>query len=76
MSAGKHFAIGVDIGGTKIAAGLVNFAGRIVSSAQPPMVTDHGPEAALQAVIETFDEVVGAARTAGASAIGVSVPAG
>ena len=74
MSAGKHFAIGVDIGGTKIAAGLVNSAGHIVSSAQRPMVTDNGPEAALQAVIKTLDDVVAAARTAGASAIGVSVP--
>jgi glucokinase len=38
------------------------------------MVTDHGPDAALRRVIETIDDVFDTARSAGASAIGVSVP--
>ncbi len=73
MNGGKHCVIGVDIGGTKVAAGVVNSAGQIVTSAHRPMVTDHGPIAGLRRVIETIEQVNEAARRAGASGIGVSV---
>jgi glucokinase len=47
--------LGVDIGGTKVAVGLVDPGGKIVRQARRPMVANDGPEAALQAVTDAID---------------------
>jgi glucokinase len=72
MASGDQNVIGVDIGGTKVAAGLVNPRGRILRTVRKPMVTQHGAEQALQSVIDAIDELKDA--TATVRGIGVSVP--
>lgn len=48
-------AIGVDIGGTKIAAGVVTPAGEVLSPRTVPTPLAEGPQAVMQAVIEQVD---------------------
>jgi glucokinase len=49
--------IGVDIGGTKVAAGLVSHDGRIEQQLRVPMSSQEGPAAGLAAVISAIDSV-------------------
>jgi glucokinase len=49
--------IGVDIGGTKIAAGIVDREGRIIVDSRRPMVPDRGANAGLTAVAEAISAV-------------------
>lgn len=49
--------IGVDIGGTKVAAGLVDERGTILHQTRVPMVSDSGAGAALEAVRTAIDLV-------------------
>ena len=56
----KYF-IGVDIGGTKVAAGLVNSAGEITLQTRVPMAAADA-SAGLTAVISAIEAVRGAAR--------------
>ena len=51
---GKGLSIGVDIGGTKVAAGLVDEDGKILIQTRQPMVARDGAEAALEAVTSTL----------------------
>jgi glucokinase len=48
--AGEKVVIGVDVGGTKVAAGLVDESGRILSQARNPMVADQDAAAGLASV--------------------------
>ena len=50
-------AIGVDIGGTKVAAGLVDPSGRVLSHTRNPMVCSDGAPRALAAVTEAIETV-------------------
>ncbi|HYY70627.1 MAG TPA: ROK family protein [Terriglobales bacterium] len=50
-----NFVIGVDIGGTKVAAGVVDASGAIPCQTRIPMVTDGGPAAGLAAVISAIE---------------------
>ena len=43
MPRAERLVLGVDIGGTKVSAGIVNPAGEIVASARRRMVADLGP---------------------------------
>ncbi len=56
MSGTRHNAavIGVDIGGTKVAVGLVNTAGQILAQLRAPMITHAGPDAAFDAVVNAI----------------------
>jgi glucokinase len=49
--------IGVDVGGTKVAAGLVDRDGKILSQVRQPMVARGEPEAALKAVTSAIDSL-------------------
>lgn len=49
-------AIGVDLGGTKIAAGVVDEAGRIILEARRPTPTDSA-DAVVRAIVEMVDEL-------------------
>src|SRR4030088_1055419 len=51
--------IGVDIGGTKVAVGLVDPSGKIVTQERRPMVATSGPEPALQAVTAAIASLAG-----------------
>src|SRR6476646_2032003 len=58
------FIIGVDIGGSKVAAGLVTPGGEIRHRTRVPMVANHGPASGLAAVATAIDQVC--AKAAGA----------
>jgi glucokinase len=51
-----EYSIGVDIGGTKVAAGLVNNAGEIVYQTRTPMIANDAA-AGLSAVVSAIDSV-------------------
>ncbi len=53
----KSLVLGVDIGGTKIAAGLVNLDGKIVHQIRHPMVAHGTAEAGLEAVFGAIDAI-------------------
>jgi glucokinase len=73
VSGDGHF-IGVDVGGTKVAAGLVNAAGEITCQTRTPMVASDAA-AGLAAVITAIDSVRKAAcQSEPISGIGICAP--
>ncbi len=54
--------LGVDIGGTKVAVGLVNSDGNIVKQGRQPMVANDTAEAALRAVTSAIDSMISASE--------------
>lgn len=76
-AAGNGHLIGVDVGGTKVAAGLVNAAGEISCQTRTPMVANDAA-AGLAAVIAAIDAVRSANSNAGRngaiSGIGICAP--
>ncbi len=56
MQISDAYFIGVDVGGTKVAAGLVNSAGEIAHQMRTPMVATHAA-AGLAAVVSAIDAV-------------------
>ena len=59
MKALDHdIVLGVDIGGTKVAVGLVDRNGKIVTQGRQPMVADGTAEAGLEAVIAAIDSMM------------------
>jgi glucokinase len=55
MSEARELMMGVDIGGTKVAVGLVDGTGKIVAQGRAPMVANGTAEAGLQAVTKAID---------------------
>jgi glucokinase len=70
---GKRLFVGVDVGGTKVAAGLVNASGEIVSRTRVPMVSNSSAEEGLQAVLSAIAKVVPGGAS-GISGIGICAP--
>jgi glucokinase len=70
------YTIGVDLGGTKILAGVVDETGAVVASAKKRTQSEDGPEAVLKRIIKTMDEAVAAAGVdrAQVTAIGLGAP--
>jgi glucokinase len=66
--------LGVDIGGTKVAVGLVNLRGQIHHAARAPMVARGSAEQGFRAVLQAIDGVMPQARAEGVRAIGVCAP--
>ncbi len=50
--------LGIDIGGTKVAVGLVEHEGKIVAQGRKPMVARGSADAALQAVFDAIDSLL------------------
>jgi glucokinase len=71
VSASGHL-IGVDVGGTKVAAGLVNSAGEISCQMRTPMAADDAA-AGLAAVIAAIDSVRKAASSQSDSISGIGI---
>jgi glucokinase len=69
-----NLILGVDIGGTKVAVGLVNSRGQIRHAARAPMATRGSAEQGFRAVLHAMDTVMPQARVAGVRAIGVCAP--
>lgn len=70
----KKLFIGVDIGGTKVAAGAVNATGEIVAEARGKMAARGTAEEGLRSVTDVIDALLRNPRARRASAIGISVP--
>ncbi|HME34761.1 MAG TPA: ROK family protein [Candidatus Sulfotelmatobacter sp.] len=67
--------LGVDIGGTKVAVGLVDREGKILTQGRKPMVANGTAEAALQAVAGAIDSMAAAAEPeGGVHSIGICAP--
>ncbi|MGD0428546.1 MAG: ROK family protein [Candidatus Acidiferrales bacterium] len=69
-----HLVLAVDIGGTKVAAGLVNSHGRILHTARSAMVARATAVEGFRAVQHAMDAVMPQARAARVRAIGVCAP--
>lgn len=65
--------LGVDIGGTKVAVGIVDDDGKILTQGRKPMVANGTAEAAMQAVVGAIDSVASAAPS-GIQSIGICAP--
>jgi glucokinase len=65
--------LGVDIGGTKIAVGLVDHNGKILTQGRKPMVANGTPDAALQAVKGAIDSLAFTSAE-GIHSIGICAP--
>ena len=65
--------LGIDIGGTKIAAGVVDRDGKILAQSRTPMIANGTPEAGLQAVFEAIDSMT-ASVPGGIQSIGICAP--
>jgi glucokinase len=66
--------IGVDIGGTKVAVGIVDGEGKILTQLRHPMMANSTPEAALQSVIAAIDSIRSISISNTVSAIGLCAP--
>ena len=63
---------GVDVGGTKVAAGLVDANGKILAQIRVPMISHSSAEAGLKAVLNALDQVT--AGSSGLAGIGICSP--
>jgi glucokinase len=72
--ANKPVYVGIDIGGTKVAAGIVNEKGEIVSQIRVPMNSTGEATDGLAAVKAAIDKISGTVQGATIAAIGVSSP--
>jgi glucokinase len=74
---GKHkgAVLGVDIGGTKVAVGLVDRDGKILAQGRMPMAANGTAEAALQAVTGAIDSLSSSTESGGTwQSIGICAP--
>jgi glucokinase len=65
--------LGVDIGGTKVAVGLVDHDGKILKQRRNPMVANGTAEAALRAVTDAIDSLA-TSTPGGIQSIGICAP--
>jgi glucokinase len=70
----EKIVLGVDIGGTKVAAGLVNASGEILHRTRVPMNVHGTASVAMDCVHRAIREVIAGHNGTAASAIGVSSP--
>ena len=66
--------IGIDIGGTKVAGGLVNQKGEILSEIRVPMKSNGTAADGLAAVKDAIDKIMATAHDKSVAAIGVTSP--
>jgi glucokinase len=69
---GELLYVGVDVGGTKVAAGLVDASGGILSHVRVPMISHSSAEEGLNAVLAALDQVT--AVSPQISGIGICAP--
>ncbi len=69
----KAPVLGVDVGGTKVAVGLVDQDGKILAQGRKPMVATGTAEAGLQAVVAAIDSLASSVR-GGIHSIGICAP--
>lgn len=69
-----NYAIGVDVGGTRIAAGLVDRKGRIVKDAKK-LTPKTGPFAVVDGIIDLIEAVTNGIQPSESAGIGIGLPA-
>ncbi len=69
-----NFAVGVDVGGTRIAAGLVERKGRIIRDAKK-LTPKNGPFAVIDTIIELAGEVLQGTQSSEIAGVGIGLPA-
>jgi glucokinase len=69
------YAVGVDVGGTRIAAGLVERKGRLLKEARTLTPKQSGPFGIVDAVIDLIGEVMSGTHPSEVAGIGVGLPA-
>ncbi len=69
------YAIGVDVGGTRIAAGLVERKGRTIKEVRALTPADAGPFAVVDAIIDLIEDVASGVHPGEIAGIGVGLPA-
>jgi glucokinase len=76
MKSNEPLYLGVDVGGTKVAAGLVTSRGEILSKVRVPMTSREDAAAGLRSVEEAIDAALNAepARKASIAGIGIVSP--
>lgn len=73
MTESANGALGVDIGGTKVAVGVVDREGKILVQQRKPMVANDSPEAGLEAVTGAIDSMLSTSPVA-IECIGICAP--
>jgi glucokinase len=68
------YSIGVDLGGTKILAGLVNETGTIERIVELSTNASEGPEAVIERIVKSVREVKGTINNNEISGIGIGAP--
>ena len=66
--------LGVDIGGTKVAVGIVDDSGNILARGRKPMVADSTAEAGLDAVTAAIDSILATPEGRDVRSIGICAP--
>lgn len=69
------YAIGVDVGGTRIAAGLVERKGRIVREAKLLTPKAAGPFAIVDAIVGMIEEITAGVHPSEIAGVGIGIPA-
>ena len=67
------YAVGVDVGGTRIAAGLVERKGRIIKDAKR-LTPEGGPFAVIDMIIDMVEEVTAGTHTSEVAGVGIGIP--
>lgn len=69
------YAVGVDVGGTRIAAGLIERKGRMIKEVHTLTPADAGPFAIVDAIIDLIEQASAGVHPAEIAGIGVGLPA-
>ncbi|MFZ1976125.1 MAG: ROK family protein [Candidatus Acidiferrales bacterium] len=72
--AAENLVLGVDIGGTKVAAGLVNARGKVLHASRAPMSAHGSAEQGFRSVCDAIDAVMLHAAVKKVEAIGLCSP--
>ena len=68
------YAVGIDVGGTRMAAGLIERKGRMVAEARR-LTPKTGPFAVVDAIVELTSEVTAEVSPSEVAGIGIGLPA-
>jgi glucokinase len=76
MAKTERYAIGVDLGGTKILAAVVDQHGKVIGTGKKATHPDKGPAKVLERINKTMDEALASAKLSKQEigAIGIGVP--
>jgi len=72
---GQRLILGVDIGGTKIAAALATAYGEIVARRRRPTPAQAGPDAVISSLFTTIEETMAAGKIDSSQLLGIGIAA-